>query len=61
MATGRKPVLAEKRKVRSEYYMDREVNDALVRLAEKRGVRRNHIVEEALKEYLERHKNELSA
>ncbi len=59
MATGRKPVLTEKRKVRTECDLEKEINDALIKLAEKRGVRRINIVEQALREYLERHKDEL--
>ncbi len=58
---GRKPQLVENRKVKVDVMLDKDLNDTLVLLVQKKGVRRSSIVTEALREYLERHKDELNA
>ncbi len=52
---GRKPVSSERRKFRDEVYFTKDLHETLVELAKQRGVTKTYIIEEAFKEYLERH------
>jgi len=52
--------LKEKKKVRIDTFVSPEVDEQLTRLAKKREVYRARIIEAAILEYLERHKDELN-
>ncbi len=56
---GRKPIPSEKIKVRNNFYLDKDLHDRVFEFAKKKGVTKTRIIEEALEEYLERHKEEV--
>jgi len=50
--------LKEKRKVRLDVLLDPEIDSKLYTHAKKKGITKTSIVEEALREYFERHKEQ---
>ncbi len=58
---GRKPKPAEERKLRADFYISQDLVNALARIAEAKKTTRSRIIEEAIKEYFERHKEEVPA
>ncbi len=51
--------IKEKRKVRADTFLEPDVNALLVRYAQMKEQPRAKIIEKAIKEFLERHKEEL--
>ncbi len=52
--------LKEKRKIRTDTYIELDSYEKITKLAKKKELPRARIIEKAVEEYLERHKDELN-
>ncbi len=61
MGKGRKPLEVKDRRVRNEVYLDPDLAEIVVAIARKRGISKSDIINNAFREYLQRHKDEANS